>query len=122
MCVCGGGVHQGFVGKALTKKKGRIFVFHAPQNDVFFSATSHKKDVILKSITNKYSLSQLSLLGSVRVLLGVRQGSVGSPPGVIGVQQGSVRGPSGVCRVFVGDSFEVRFGVRQVGQSVVVSG
>ena len=64
-----------------------------------------KKDVILTSITNKYSLSQLSLLGSVRVLLGVCQGSV--------------RGPSGVCRVFVWDSFEVRLGVRQVGQSVV---
>ena len=47
--------------KLWQNKKGQIFVCHACQNDVFFTAGSWEKDIILVSITNKYLVLLISL-------------------------------------------------------------
>ena len=41
---------------------GQIFVWHAHQNDVFFTTGSWEKEIILASMTNKYS-ALLIMLG-----------------------------------------------------------
>ena len=50
-----------FLLKLWQNKKGRMFVFQACQNDIFFSAASCKKYIILGSMTNKYSALLISL-------------------------------------------------------------
>ena len=43
-----------FLLKLWQNKKGLIFVWHARQNDIFFTASRWEKDNILASMTNKY--------------------------------------------------------------------
>ena len=50
-----------FLLKLWQNMKGRMFVFHVPQNDVFFSAASCKKDIIFGTMTNKHSAFLISL-------------------------------------------------------------